>query len=67
MLAHSAGTPAGADIPLMLDNETWSFTYTPDVRYGREKLYQAFQLHTHHLHRLALATERSPQSKAAAA
>jgi len=41
----------GTTIPLLLDNESWSFHFTPDVRYGTEKLYQAFQLHTHHLHR----------------
>jgi len=50
----SEKTPPGASIPLLLDNESWSFTYTPDVRYGAEKLYQAFQLHTHHLHRIVL-------------
>jgi hypothetical protein len=50
----SPQTPAGVRIPLLLDNESWSFHYTPDVRYGREKLYQAFQLHTHHLHRYEL-------------
>ncbi|MEW5974168.1 MAG: alpha/beta hydrolase-fold protein [Acidobacteriota bacterium] len=49
-----AAAPRGTSIPLILDNETWSFRYTPDVRYGVEKLYQAFQLHTHHLHRLEL-------------
>ena len=43
--------PAKTTIPILLDNETWSFHYTPDVRYGAEKLYQAFQLHTKHLHR----------------
>ncbi len=47
-------TPRGAHIPLLLDNESWSFTWTPDVRYGIEKLYQAFQLHTHHLHQYEL-------------
>ena len=36
--------------PFFPDNESWSFTWTPDVRYGIERLYQAFQLHTHHLH-----------------
>jgi hypothetical protein len=46
--------PRGAHIPLLLDNESWSFTWTPDVRYGIEKLYQAFQLHTHHLHQYEL-------------
>ena len=29
-------------------------TSRPDVRYGREKLYQAFQLHTRHLHKYEL-------------
>jgi len=43
--------PASTTIPVLLDNESWSFHYTPDVRYGTEKLYQAFQLHTRHLHR----------------
>jgi len=50
----STETPPGTSIPLLLDNESWSFHYTPDVRYGTEKLYQAFQLHTHHLHRYAI-------------
>ncbi len=50
----SAKTPPGTKIPLVLSNESWSFTYTPDVRYGKERLYQAFQLHQHHLHRLTL-------------
>jgi hypothetical protein len=44
-------TPAGSTIELLLDSESWSYHYTPDVRYGREPLYQAFQLHRHHLHR----------------
>jgi predicted alpha/beta superfamily hydrolase len=43
--------PQGTTIEVLLDNESWGFHYTPDVRYGLEKLYQAFQLHTHHLHR----------------
>ncbi len=46
--------PRGAQIPLLLGNESWSFTFTPDVRYGKERLYQAFQLHQHHLHRVML-------------
>jgi hypothetical protein len=50
----SPATPSGTVIPLLLDNESWSYTFTPDVRYGKEDLYQAFQLHTHHLHRLEL-------------
>ena len=50
----SPETPHGTRIPLLLDNESWSFAWTPDVRYGEEKLYQAFQLHAHHLHRYEL-------------
>ena len=46
----SAKVPRGTQIPLLLENESWSFHYTPDVRYGIEPLYQAFQLHTRHLH-----------------
>ncbi len=44
-------SPSGRGIPLILENETWSYHYTPDVRFGEENLYQAFQLHTFHLHR----------------
>lgn len=50
----SPHTPHGTRIPLLLDNESWSYWWTPDVRYGKEKLYQAFQLHTHHLHKYEL-------------
>ncbi len=45
----SSDTPPGAEIPVILDCESWSFEYTPDVRYGKEPLYQAFQFHKHHL------------------
>jgi pimeloyl-ACP methyl ester carboxylesterase len=45
----SLDVPAQAEIPLVLDCESWSFAFTPDVRYGKEPLYQAFQLHKHHL------------------
>ncbi|MBI4877664.1 MAG: hypothetical protein HY822_23785, partial [Acidobacteria bacterium] len=48
--------PACDTISLILSNESWSFHFTPDVRYGTEKLYQAFQLHQTHLHRLNLRT-----------
>jgi enterochelin esterase-like enzyme len=51
-------------VQLLLDNETWSYHYTPDVRYGKEKLYQAFQLHTRHLHRITIdGAGRRPASK----
>ena len=46
--------PPGAVIPLLLSNESWSFRYTPDARYGTELLYQAFQQHTDHLHAFEL-------------
>ena len=47
-------TPGGADIPVVLRNESWSFHFTPDVRYGVEPLYQAFQLHRGHVHSFSL-------------
>lgn len=50
----SPDTPHGTRIPLLLDNESWSFWWTPDVRFGVETLYQARQFHTHHLHRYEL-------------
>lgn len=50
LIRLSRETPPGTRIELLLDNESWSFHFTPDVRYGREKLYQAFQLHRNHLH-----------------
>lgn len=45
----SRDTPRGKAVPAILDCESWSFKFTPDVRYGREPLYQAFQIHKHHL------------------
>ncbi len=53
-------TPAGTLIPLLLDNESWSYTWTPDVRYGTERLYQAFQLHRRHLHAYKLVVASKP-------
>jgi hypothetical protein len=50
----SPQVPRGTRIQLILDNESWSFRFTPDVRYGVEKLYQAFQFHTNHLHKYEL-------------
>jgi hypothetical protein len=49
-------TPSGSRIPLILENETWSYHNTPDVRFGVEKLYQAFQFHRFHLHSLEVIT-----------
>ena len=45
----SPDAPGETEIPAVLDCEAWSFQYTPDVRYGKEPLYQAFQLHKHYL------------------
>jgi len=45
----SSNTPPGTEIPVVLDCESWSFHFTPDERFGKEPLYQAFQLHKHHL------------------
>ena len=47
-------TPPGTTVAVLLDNESWSYHYTPEVRYGKEKLYQAFQFHARHLHRYEL-------------
>ncbi|MBL0161077.1 MAG: hypothetical protein IPP47_28935 [Bryobacterales bacterium] len=44
-------TPPGTVIPVVLWNESWSFHFTPDVRYGAEPLYQAYQLHRGHAHK----------------
>ena len=49
-------TPGGTAIPLILDNESWSYRYTPDVRFGEQKLYQAIQVHRRHLHRWEMGT-----------
>ena len=54
LIALRPDTPAGAQIPVLLENESWSFHFTPDVRYGPEPLYQAFQQHRRHLHALTL-------------
>ncbi|UCF35589.1 MAG: hypothetical protein JSU96_12195 [Acidobacteriota bacterium] len=50
-------TPSSKRIPLILENESWSYEFTPDVRYGDEPLYQAFQKHAFHLHRYELVIQ----------
>jgi hypothetical protein len=52
----SPRTPPGASVTAVLSNESWSFHFTPDVRYGKEPLYQAYQLHRRHVHRFAFTT-----------
>ena len=54
LLRLSDAVPHGTEIPVLLSSESWSFHFTPDVRYGTLPLYQAFQLHTRHLHKLQL-------------
>ena len=49
LLELSPQVPPGTQIPMLLDCESWSFHFTPDVRYGKENLYQAFQIHKHHI------------------
>ena len=61
VIRMSEDAPAAGEIPLLLDHESWSYTYTPDVRYGREPLYQAFQLHKRHLSRVTLRAESPVQ------
>ena len=56
LIRLSEKTPPGKKIPLLLDTESWSFHYTPDVRYGTENLYQAFQPHKRHLHHYTIET-----------
>lgn len=48
-IALNPKTPPGTKIHAILDCEAYSFTFTPDVRYGTLPLYQPFQLHRHYL------------------
>jgi hypothetical protein len=52
------GAPPAAPLPAVLRTETWSFHYTPDVRFGPERLYQAFQLHQGHVFKADLNRAR---------
>ena len=51
LIELSRQVPRDAAVSAILDCESWSFHFTPDVRYGDQPLYQAFQLHKHHLFR----------------
>jgi pimeloyl-ACP methyl ester carboxylesterase len=59
-----AGVPTGTEIPVILDCESWTFHFTPDVRYGKEPLYQAFQFHKHNqfLWKFKRASKRSDKT-----
>jgi hypothetical protein len=54
LIQMAPNAPRGTVIPLLLSNESWSFHWTPDVRYGPEPLYQPFQQHREHLHQYSL-------------
>ncbi|MGO8718691.1 MAG: alpha/beta hydrolase [Acidobacteriaceae bacterium] len=43
-------TPRGTQVNAILDCETYSFHFTPDVRYGKLPLYQPYQFHRHQLY-----------------
>ena len=60
LLYLSPNVPPGTEIPVVLDCESWSFQFTPDVRYGKEPLFQAYQFHRHHLFAWKLRTEYAP-------
>ena len=57
LIELSPATPNRVHLPILLDNESWSYHFTPDVRYGKDLLYQAFQLHRHHVHSATLHNE----------
>jgi pimeloyl-ACP methyl ester carboxylesterase len=48
-LIRLSSAAAAGEIPIILDRESWSFHFSPGVRYGPEPLYQAFQFHRHHI------------------
>lgn len=54
LIEWGADASRGTEVPLVLDSESVSFFFTPDVRYGDEKLYQAIQLHRRHLNKIEL-------------
>ena len=43
-------TPKGTEVHAILDCETYSYVFTPDVRYGTQPLYQPYQFHRHQLY-----------------
>jgi len=50
--------PPGRKVRLYLKNESYSFVWIPDMRYGKETLYQAFQRYREHIHRYDLVIGR---------
>jgi hypothetical protein len=51
-------TPKGTEVSAILDCETYSYTLTPDVRYGPQPLYQPYQFHRHQLYLWTWKVER---------
>ena len=51
----SSDCPTGRKIKLGLGNESYSFHWTPDARYGERLLRQAIQLHRAHVHGYTLS------------
>jgi hypothetical protein len=49
LIELNPATPKGTEVKAILDCEAYSFYFTPDVRYGKQPLYQPFQLHKHYL------------------
>ena len=54
LILISPDAAPGSEIPLVLQNESYSYVYQPDHRFGPELLYQAFQRHRKHLHYFVL-------------
>ncbi|HLA41436.1 MAG TPA: hypothetical protein VJ417_15645, partial [Candidatus Glassbacteria bacterium] len=50
--------PPGKAVELILKNESYSYVWKPDYRFGREKLYQAFQFHRNDVSRYLLTVGR---------
>jgi len=53
-LRISPDCPAGRRIELILKNESYSYHWKPDHRYGKQLLLQAFQFHRDHIQRYTL-------------
>ncbi len=53
-----ADAAPGSEAEAVLWSESWSYHFTPDVRYGVEPLYQAYQLHRGEAHKVVLRLGR---------
>lgn len=58
LIELSPNTPWGTRIKAILDCETYSYFFTPDVRYGTAPLYQPYQRHRHLLYLWEWQVER---------